>query len=89
MYININKLVYKQALGVSVNELRQARHISKTDAITNYLSASEADAVRKVKNQITALLEMKLNYQQVKAALQVQGVIYHIQLNLPAKAAMR
>lgn len=86
LYININKLVYKQALGVNVNELRQARHIPKADAITNYLSASEADAVRKVKNQITSLLEMKLNYQQIKAALQVQGIIYHIQLSLPAKA---
>lgn len=89
LYININKLVYKQALGVNVNELRQARHIPKADAITNYLSASEADAVRKVKKQITALLEMKLNYQQVKAALQVQGIIYHIQLRLPTKAETR
>lgn len=89
LYININRLVYRQALGVSTSELRQARHIPKTDAITNYLSASEADAIRKVKNQITALLDMKFNYQQIKAALQVQGIIYHIQLSLPTKAVTR
>jgi len=85
LYININKLVYKQALGVNVNELRRARHIPKADTITNYLSATEADAVRKVKSQITNLLEMKLNYQQIKNTLQVQGIIYRIQLSLPAK----
>jgi len=85
LYININKLVYKQALGVNVNELRRVRLIPKADAITKYLSATEADAVRKVKSQITNLLEMKLNYQQIKNTLQVQGVIYRIQLSLPAK----
>lgn len=87
LYINVNKLVYKQALGVNVNELRKARNIPKTEVITHYLSASEADAVKRVKQQIKTLLEMKLNYQQIKAALQVQGVIYQIRLTLPAKAA--
>ncbi|VDG19080.1 repressor [Lactobacillus paraplantarum] [Lactiplantibacillus mudanjiangensis] len=87
LYINVNKLVYKQALGVSTKELRKVRGISVNDTITNYLSPSEADAVRKVKSQITALLDMKLNYQQIKAALQVQGIVYQIRLTLPAKAA--
>lgn len=86
LYININKLVYKQALGVNVNELRNARNIPKTEVITYYLSASEADAVKRVKQQIKTLLEMKFNYQQIKTALQVQGIIYQIRLQLPAKA---
>ncbi|VDG31329.1 repressor [Lactobacillus paraplantarum] [Lactiplantibacillus mudanjiangensis] len=86
LYININKLVYKQALGVNVNELRNARNIPKTEVITHYLSASEADAVKRVKQQIKTLLEMKFNYQQIKTALQVQGIIYQIRLQLPAKA---
>jgi len=86
LYININRLVYKQALGVNVNELRKARNIPKTEAITHYLSASEADAGKRVKQQIKTLLGMKLNYQQIKAALQVQGIIYQIRLQLPSKA---
>ncbi|MFD1419362.1 Rha family transcriptional regulator [Lactiplantibacillus songbeiensis] len=86
LYANINKLVYKNALGVNVNELRRARSIPKTDAITSYLSADEADAVRKVKSQITNLLEMKMDYQQIKQALAIQGVIYRIRLTLPANA---
>ncbi|AQY70133.1 repressor [Lactiplantibacillus plantarum] len=89
LYININKLVYKQALGVNVNELRKARNIPKTEAITHYLSASEADAVKRVKQQIRTLLEMKLDYQQIKQALQIQGVIYRIELQLPAKASVK
>ncbi|KRO07546.1 prophage lp4 protein 3, phage-like repressor [Lactiplantibacillus xiangfangensis] len=89
LYININKLVYKQALGVSVNELRKARSIPTTEAITHYLSASEADAVKRVKQQIKTLLGMKFDYQQIKAALQVQGIIYQIRLTLPTKQANR
>ncbi|AOG32906.1 hypothetical protein AWV72_02132 [Lactiplantibacillus plantarum] len=89
LYININKLVYKQALGVNVNELRKARDIPKTEAITHYLSSSEADAVKRVKQQIRTLLEMKMDYQQVKQALQIQGVIYRIELQLPAKASVK
>lgn len=87
LYANINKLVYKQALGVNVGELRRSRDIPKSEPITSYLSTSEADAVRKVKTQITNLLEMKLNYQQIKAALQVQGIVYQIRLTLPTKSA--
>lgn len=89
LYVNINKLVYKQALGVSVNELRKARNIPKTKAITHYLSASEADAIKRVKQQIRTLLEMKMNYQQIKQALQIQGVIYRIELQLPAKSSVK
>ncbi|QRA39483.1 Rha family transcriptional regulator [Lactiplantibacillus plantarum] len=89
LYVNINKLVYKQALGVNVNELRKARNIPKTEAITHYLSYSEADAIKRVKQQIRTLLEMKLDYQQIKQALQIQGVIYRIELQLPAKASVK
>ncbi|WP_262338463.1 hypothetical protein [Lactiplantibacillus plantarum] len=51
LYVNINKLVYKQALGVNVNELRKARNIPKTEAITHYLSSSEADAVKRLNSR--------------------------------------
>lgn len=86
LYININRLVYKQALGVTTAQLRKARHIPKTDAITHYLSANEADAIRKVKDQIITLLDLKMNYQQIKTALQRQGVINQIRLTLPMKS---
>ncbi|WP_076635038.1 Rha family transcriptional regulator [Lactiplantibacillus plantarum] len=89
LYVNINKLVYKQALGVNVNELRKARNIPKTEAITHYLSAIEADAIKRVKQQIRTLLEMKMDYQQIKQALQIQGVIYRIELQLPAKSSAK
>jgi hypothetical protein len=32
---------------------------------------------------------MKMDYQQVKQALQIQGVIYRIELQLPAKASVK
>ena len=80
-----NSLVYKQALGVSIGKLRQARGIPKADAITHYLSADEADAVRRGKDQVITLLGLKMDYQQVKSAIQRQGIIYQVQLTLPTK----
>ena len=84
-FSTFNSLVYKQALGVSIGKLRQARRIPKADAITHYLSADEADAVRRVKDQVITLLGLKMDYQQVKSAIQRQGIIYQVQLTLPTK----
>jgi phage regulator Rha-like protein len=87
LYANINKLIYKQALGVSAKVLRQQRRIPKNTPITHYLDSNEASAVKRVKEQVITLLGMGLDYQQIKNALQVQGIIY--QINLPAKQLMR
>ncbi|HAT55275.1 MAG TPA: phage regulatory protein [Lactobacillus sp.] len=84
-FSTFNSLVYKQALGVGIGKLRQARGIPKADAITHYLSADEADAIRRVKDQVIMLLELKMDYPQIKTALQRQGIIYQVQLTLPIK----
>ena len=49
------------------------------------MSADEADAVRRVKDQVITLLGLKMDYQQVKSAIQRQGIIYQVQLTLPTK----
>ena len=87
LYANINKLIYKQALGVSTKALRQQRHIPKSEPITHYLGSNEASAVKQVKEQVSTLLGMRLNYQQIKDALQVQGIVY--QITLPVKSLIR
>ncbi|WP_288639048.1 Rha family transcriptional regulator [uncultured Lentilactobacillus sp.] len=87
LYGNVNKLIYKQALGVSTKTLRQQRDIPKDEPITHYLNSNEAGAVKRVKQQVQTLLGMHLDYQQIKDALQVQGIVY--QITLPAKQLMK
>ncbi|HIW72340.1 MAG TPA: Rha family transcriptional regulator [Candidatus Levilactobacillus faecigallinarum] len=84
-YSNFNRLIYRQALGVDSIKLRKARSIPQKEAITHYLSSDEAEAVRKVKRQVITLLGMGMNYQQVKDAMRIQGVVYQITLRLPVK----
>lgn len=84
-YSTFNRLIYKQALGVDSTKLRKARDIPKDEAITTYLSSDEAEAVRLVKNRVEVLLDVGMDYQQIKQALQIKGVVYKVTLQLPVK----
>ncbi|KJW11614.1 Rha family transcriptional regulator [Levilactobacillus spicheri] len=84
-YSTFNRLIYKQALGVDTTKLRKARDIPKGEAITTYLSSDEAEAVRLVKNRVEVLLDVGMDYQQIKQALQIKGVVYKVTLQLPVK----
>lgn len=84
-YSTFNRLIYKQALGVDSTKLRKARDIPKGEAITTYLSSDEAEAVRLVKNRVEVLLDVGMDYQQIKQALQIKGVVYKVMLQLPVK----
>lgn len=84
-YSTFNRLIYKQALGVDSTKLRKARDIPKGEAITTYLSSDEAEAVRLVKNRVEVLLDVGMDYQQIKRALQIKGVVYKVTLQLPVK----
>ena len=77
------------ALGVDVTKLRKSRHIKSGETITTYLSADEAQAVALINQRIKTLLDVGLNYQEIKQALQIKGVIYRIELQLPAKASVK
>lgn len=84
-FSTFNRLIYKQALGVDSTKLRKARDIPKGEAITTYLSSDEAEAVRLVKNRVEVLLDVGMDYQQIKQALQIKGVVYKVTLQLPVK----
>ncbi|MEN2361880.1 Rha family transcriptional regulator [Levilactobacillus brevis] len=84
-FSTFNRLIYKQALGVDSTKLRKARDIPKDEAITTYLSSDEAEAVRLVKNRVEVLLDVGMDYQQIKRALQIKGVVYKVTLQLPVK----
>lgn len=82
-YINMNKLIYQHALGVSSSKLKRERHVKVGHSITEYLMADEAQAYQKVKFQVVTMLQMNLDHDSIKQALDKQGVLY--QVTLPVK----
>lgn len=82
-YMNVNKLVYHYALGISGAQLRKQRHVKASHSITEYLSADEAAAMQRVKGQIIMLIEMNLDRDAIKSVLERQGILY--QVTLPVK----
>ena len=69
-YKNYTDLVYKSATGQTAAKLRKARNAPKTAKAVEYMTADEIQAVAKRQNQITALLELGFDYQEVKTLLE-------------------
>lgn len=62
-------LAYKTTLGMNAAQVRKARGASKNAVAIDYMSSDEIYRVSKAQNQISVLLEMGMNYQQVKGVL--------------------
>jgi len=80
-YSNLNRLMYKQALGMNTAQIKKLRGIPEHQAITEYLTADETAALSKVKSQTSVLIELGMDYKQIKATLANQGIIYQIKLD--------
>lgn len=85
-YMYVNSLMYMQALGLNASQIRELRSIPKGKNITEYLTADEAAALSKVKSQTSVLIELGMDYKQIKATLANQGIIYQIKLEKPQQA---
>lgn len=86
-YSNVNRMIYKFALGVDTAKLKKERHWRKGRSLTEYLSADETAAVQRVKGQVIMLLQMNFGYYDIKDALERQGVLY--QVTLPVKQPVK
>lgn len=62
-------LSYKTALGKNAAQVRKDRGADKKTAAIDYMSADEIAAISKLQSQIGVLLEMGMDYQQVKMLL--------------------
>lgn len=62
-------LAHKMALGQSTKQLRQQREIPKGKPVPDYLDSNELEAVRKAETAIMALLDVGMDYSQIKQAL--------------------
>lgn len=86
VYSNFTKLLYKTALGYDVSKLREARRVDKKATPLDFLDKNELDALNKRQNQITTLIDLRMDYQAIKDVLSNQGVIYQTTLKIPEKA---
>ena len=68
-YRQYTDLAYRAVLGKSAKELREERGASKTATASDYMSAAEIEAVSRMENRIAVLLEVGLDYGQIKACL--------------------
>lgn len=68
-YRQYTDLAYRAVLGKSAKELREERGASKTATASDYMSAAEIEAVSRMENRIAVLLEVGMDYGQVKACL--------------------
>lgn len=68
-YKHYTDLAYRVSFGKSAAQLRKERGALPNATAADYMTASELDAVEHITKQIGVLLEMRLDYGQIKAML--------------------
>ena len=81
-YSNFTKLVYKTALGFTVTQLRKAREANPKAVARDFLTTDELKAVSKRELQATTLIDLGMDYSQIKTLLSGKGVIYQTTLKI-------
>lgn len=68
-YNQYTDLAYRTALGKSAKQLRRERGAASTATASNYMSSEEIAAVSSMENHIAVLLNVGMEYQQIKGYL--------------------
>lgn len=68
-YNQYTDLAYRAALGKSAKQLRLERGAASTATASNYMSSEEIAAVSSMENHIAVLLNVGMEYQQIKGYL--------------------
>lgn len=66
-YRHYTDLAYRAAFGRTAAQLRKERNAPKKAVAADYLTSEELDAVERITKQIGVLLEMRLDYRQIKS----------------------
>lgn len=68
-YNQYTDLAYRAALGKSARQLRKERGVANTATASDYMSSEEIAAVSSMENHIAVLLNVGMEYQQIKGYL--------------------
>ena len=62
-------LVYKTVLGKTAAQIRKERGAEKKTPASDYMATEETQAIARLEDQVAALIELGMDYQQIKALL--------------------
>ncbi|OMF70524.1 hypothetical protein [Paenibacillus glucanolyticus] len=68
-YKNFTDLVYRQIFEKSAKELRIERGVGKDEELRDFFTAEELEQVQKMERHVSSLLELGMEYQDVKEVL--------------------
>lgn len=68
-YKHYTDLIYRTVTGKTAKQLREARGAPPKAIASDYMTADEIEAVTRMENRVAVMLEMRMDYQQIKAAL--------------------
>lgn len=69
-YKNYTNLIYRTVTGKTAKQLRQERGAPQKATVSDYMTASELETISCMENRVAVMLEMGMNYQQIKVTLQ-------------------
>ena len=67
MYKHYTDLAYRTVFGKSAAQIRKERSAPKKANIAEYLTAEETEAVKKAETRISVLVELGMDYEQIKS----------------------
>lgn len=68
-YKHYTDLIYRTVTGKTAKQLREDRSAPPKATASDYMTAGEIEAVTRMENRVAVMLEMGMDYQQIKAAL--------------------
>lgn len=68
-YKQYTDLAYKVAIGKSAQKIRKERGAKQSDNASDFLTAKELQAVSDVENKISVLIQLGMNYNEIKSLL--------------------
>lgn len=68
-YKHYTDLIYRTVTGKTAKQLREERGAPPKATASDYMTADEVEAVTRMENRVAVMLEMGMNYQQIKVTL--------------------
>lgn len=68
-YVQFTNLAYKLALGKTASQLRKERGADKKATASDFMTSEEITLVSEIENKIGVLIEIGMNYQEIKDKL--------------------
>ena len=76
-YKHYTDLIYRSVTGKTAKQLREERGAPLRATASDYMTSEEIEAVSAAENRVAVMLEMGMDYQQIKAMLSNLKILAH------------